>query len=59
MPCSGKGEPLHSIIPPAQGDWHNPHVQQYEYSVDTARTLLASRGFTWDASGQGFALICS
>ena len=50
----GKGEPLHSIIPPAQGDWHNPHVQQYEYSVDTARTLLASRGFTWDASGQLF-----
>ena len=26
----GKGEVLHSIIPPAKGEWHNPNVRKYE-----------------------------
>jgi len=47
----GKGEPLHSIIPPAQGEWHNPKVRQYEYSLEKARALLEASGFYWDNQG--------
>ena len=48
----GKGEPLHSIIPPAQGEWHNPNVKKYEYSPEKARELLQSIGFNWNGEGQ-------
>ncbi|CAI8295795.1 MAG: putative ABC transporter-binding protein [Puniceicoccaceae bacterium MED-G32] len=50
----GKGEPLHSIIPPAQGEWHNPNVTKYAYSAERARELLQSIGFTWNSEGQLF-----
>ena len=50
----GKGEPLHSIIPPAQGEWHNPNVTKYAYSPERARELLQSIGFTWNRKGQLF-----
>ncbi len=50
----GKGEPLHSIIPPAQGEWHNPNVTKYAYSPERARELLQSIGFTWNREGQLF-----
>ena len=50
----GKGEPLHSIIPPAQGEWHNPNVTKYAYSPERARELLQSIGFTWNSEGQLF-----
>ena len=48
----GKGEPLHSIIPPAQGEWHNPKVNKYEYSQEKARELFKAIGFTWNSEGQ-------
>ena len=48
----GKGEPLHSIIPPAQGEWHNPEVNKYEYSQEKARELFKAIGFTWNSEGQ-------
>ena len=50
----GKGEPLHSIIPPAQGEWHNPKVNKYEYSQEKARELFKAIGFTWNSEGQLF-----
>lgn len=50
----GKGEPLHSIIPPAQGEWHNPNVAKYEYSKEKAHQLFQSIGFTLNGEGQLF-----
>ena len=47
----GKGEPLHSIIPPAQGEWYNPNVAKYYYSPEKARELFESIGFTWNEAG--------
>jgi peptide/nickel transport system substrate-binding protein len=47
----GKGEPLHSIIPPAQGEWYNPNVAKYDYSPEKARELFQSIGFTWNEAG--------
>ncbi|MGC6455011.1 MAG: ABC transporter substrate-binding protein [Coraliomargaritaceae bacterium] len=48
----GKGEPLTSIIPPAQGRWHNPDLPRYDYDPERARALLRASGFVQDASGQ-------
>ena len=48
----GKGEPLHSIIPPAQGEWHNPNVRTYPYSIEKAMALFQSAGFYWDDTGR-------
>ncbi|MGB0263596.1 MAG: ABC transporter substrate-binding protein [Opitutales bacterium] len=48
----GKGEPLTSIIAPAQGKWHNPNLPRYEYDPVAARHLLREAGFSWDAKGQ-------
>jgi peptide/nickel transport system substrate-binding protein len=48
----GKGEPLTSIIAPAQGRWHNPDLPRYEYNPERSRELLAESGFYWDASGK-------
>ena len=45
----GKGEVLHSIIPPAKGEWHNPNVRKYDYSIAKANALLQSAGFYWDS----------
>ena len=45
----GKGEVLHSIIPPAKGEWHNPNVRKYDYSIAKAKALLQSAGFYWDS----------
>ena len=45
----GKGEVLHSIIPPAKGEWHNPNVRKYDYSTAKAKALLHSAGFYWDS----------
>lgn len=47
----GKGEPLTSIIAPAQGRWHNPNLPRYEYDPEKARALLRESGFDWDAAG--------
>lgn len=48
----GKGEPLTSIIPPAQGKWHNPDLPRYEYNPEKSRELLSASGFSWGAEGQ-------
>ncbi len=48
----GKGEPITSIIPPAQGRWHNPDLPRYEYDPERARALLRESGFNWDDSGK-------
>lgn len=50
----GKGEPLTSIIAPAQGKWHNPHLPRYDYDPEKARDLLRESGFYWDAQGKLF-----
>lgn len=47
----GKGEPLNSIIPPAQGKWHNPNVSRYEYSLEKAKELFYKSGFYMDING--------
>lgn len=48
----GKGEPLTSIIPPAQGRWHNPNLPRYDYDPDKSRALLREAGFTWREDGR-------
>lgn len=48
----GKGEPLTSIIPPAQGRWHNPDLPTYDYDPERARELLREAGFYWDERGR-------
>jgi peptide/nickel transport system substrate-binding protein len=50
----GKGEPLTSIIPPAQGKWHNPDLPRYDYDPEKARDLLSESGFYWDSQGKLF-----
>jgi len=48
----GKGAPLTSIIPPAQGKWHNPDLPRYDFDPEKARALLREAGFSWRADGQ-------
>ena len=50
----GKGEPLTSVIAPAQGKWHNPDLPRYDYDPEKARDLLIESGFYWDAQGKLF-----
>ena len=50
----GKGEPLTSIIAPAQGKWHNPDLPRYDYDPLKARDLLIESGFYWDEQGKLF-----
>ena len=48
----GLGYPQWSSISPAAGDFHNPDVRQYEYSIDEARRLLDDLGWV-DTDGDG------
>ncbi len=48
----GFGYPQWSSISPAAGDFHNPNVRQYEYSIDKANEILDSLGWI-DADGDG------
>ncbi|ADE54227.1 extracellular solute-binding protein family 5 [Coraliomargarita akajimensis DSM 45221] len=48
----GKGEPLTSIIPPAQGKWHNPNLPRYDFDPEKSRELLRESGFSWRDDGQ-------
>jgi peptide/nickel transport system substrate-binding protein len=50
----GKGDPLTSIIAPAQGKWHNPDLPRYDYDPEKARELLSESGFYWDAQDKLF-----
>lgn len=47
----GRGEPLNSIISPANRKWHNPGLKTYPYNPEAARALLREAGFTWDKDG--------
>lgn len=48
----GKGEPLTSIIAPAQGKWHNLDLPRYDYDPERSRALLRESGFDWNAARQ-------
>lgn len=48
----GFGYPQWSSISPAAGDFHNPNVRQYEYSIDKANEILDSLGWV-DTDGDG------
>ncbi len=48
----GFGYPQWSSISPAAGDFHNPNVRQYEYSIDKANEILDSLGWI-DTDGDG------
>ncbi|MFO8026880.1 MAG: ABC transporter substrate-binding protein [Opitutales bacterium] len=48
----GQGEPLTSIIPPAQEQWHNPDLPEYDYDPEKARALLREAGFSWREDGR-------
>ena len=48
----GFGYPQWSSISPAAGDFHNPNVRQYEYSIDKADEILDDLGWV-DTDGDG------
>ncbi|HXH03023.1 MAG TPA: ABC transporter substrate-binding protein [Candidatus Competibacteraceae bacterium] len=47
----GRGQPLHSVISPANGKWYNPDLPRYDYDPERARALLAAAGFRWRDDG--------
>lgn len=48
----GFGYPQWSSISPSAGDFHNPNVRQYEYSIDKANEILDGVGWV-DTDGDG------
>ena len=48
----GLGYPQWASISPAAGDFHNPNVRQYEYSIERANEILDGLGWT-DTDGDG------
>lgn len=48
----GLGEPLTSIISPANRKWHNPNTHEYPYNPEKAKTLLLDAGFYYDDHGK-------
>ena len=48
----GLGYPQWSSISPAAGDFHNPDVREYDYSIDRANEILDDLGWT-DSDGDG------
>lgn len=48
----GHGYPQWSSISPAAGEFHNPNVRRYEYSVDQANAILDDLGWL-DTDGDG------
>lgn len=48
----GRGDPGSSVIAPANVEWHNPQVQQPEFSLDQARQVLEDAGYGWDDNGR-------
>jgi peptide/nickel transport system substrate-binding protein len=47
----GYGVPADSYVSAAIEYWHNPDLPQYEYSLDTARSVLEEAGYSWDGDG--------
>lgn len=48
----GRGEPLDSVISPANRKWHNPEVRHYPYDPQRARELLQEAGFRLGDDGK-------
>lgn len=51
---SGLGQPLHSIISPANRKWHNPQTRRYDYDPEKAKSLLQELGFQRQENGSLF-----
>lgn len=50
---NGLGYPQNGAMSPASGFFYNPKVSEYAFSLDRAREILDSLGFS-DANGDGF-----
>ena len=48
----GRATPLWGNVTPGDKLWLNPNLPRPERSLEQARTLLRSAGFSWDSSGQ-------
>lgn len=48
----GFAVPADSYVSLAIDYWHNPNLPQYEFSIETARQVLADAGFQWDSEGR-------
>lgn len=48
----GRATPIWGNVTPGDKLWRNPHLPHPERSLEQARTLLSSAGFSWDSSGQ-------
>lgn len=48
----GDGEPLNSVISPANGKWYNPNTVKYPYDVTRARAELKEAGFSLRPDGK-------
>lgn len=47
----GHGEPLNSIVSPANKKWYNPDVRKYDYDPEKAKALLKEIGFKVNSKG--------
>lgn len=48
----GFAVPADSYVSTPLAFWHNPDLPQYEFSIDTARQVLADAGYSWDDDGR-------
>ena len=48
----GRARKLDGIISPANKKWHNPDTPKYSHDPESAREMLISQGFSYDASGR-------
>ena len=48
----GFAVPADSYVSTPLEFWHNPDLPQYEFSIDTARQVLADAGYSWDDDGR-------
>jgi peptide/nickel transport system substrate-binding protein len=47
----GYGEVTHSIITPPNEFYHNPNVEEFNFSMEKARQELENAGYAWDSKG--------
>lgn len=47
----GYGVPADSFVSPALGEWHNPNLPRYEYSIEEAKQVLKEAGYSWNEEG--------
>ncbi|MGM0900925.1 MAG: ABC transporter substrate-binding protein [Bacillota bacterium] len=48
----GAGKPANSLISPANGKWHSPDLNGYEYNLTSAVDTLKEAGYKWDEKGK-------